>query len=356
MFTPVRLGAIEIPNRVVMAPMTRSRANPNAEPGPLHALYYQQRASAGLIITEGTAPSADGLGYARTPAIYTEGQIAGWKLVTGAVHKAGGRIVLQLMHVGRIAHPLNQPAGARIVAPSAVTAKSQMWTDSQGMQPVPSPAELTDVEIRAVISDFANAAGNARLAGFDGVELHGANGYLVNQFLSTNTNQRTGPYGGSVENRARFAIETIDAMSAAWESGRIGIRVSPGGSFNDMQDDDASEMYPYLARQLSSRALAYLHVVRPAPFHPSTQAFDVVAVLRDAYRGALIVNGGLDLAEAKSLLNQNLGDAFSFGRPFIANPDLPEVLRKGVPLAQADHTTFYTPGDKGYTDYPRVAG
>lgn len=354
MWSKIRMGSIEMANRIVMAPLTRSRANDRAEVGELQATYYAQRASAGLIVAEGTSPSPDGLGYARTPAIYSEEQVAGWRQVTDAVHKAGGRIVLQLMHVGRIAHPLNQPPGARVVAPSAVAANLQMWTDREGMKPMVTPSQLTDDEIQKVIREYAQAAVNARAAGFDGVELHGANGYLVHQFLSTNTNRRSGPYGGSVENRSRFAIEAVESMAAAWESGRIGIRLSPGGGFNDIYDEESRQLYPYLVRELSRRDLAYVHVIRPQGFVPESQAFDVVKVLRENYQGNLMVNGGLDLQQAQQLLDQGLADAFSFGRMFIANPNLPEVMQKGLRFAEPDGATFYTPGPKGYTDYPPV--
>jgi N-ethylmaleimide reductase len=352
MFNCVRAGEIEFNNRIVMAPMTRSRALGGAVPGPLHVTHYAQRASAGLLITEGTATSPSGLGYSRTPGIYSEEQVEGWRKVTDAVHGAGGRIVIQLMHVGRIAHALNQPAGARIVATSAVAAQGAMWTDAQGMQPLPVPEELTLDEIRGVIEEFAQAARNAREAGFDGVELHSANGYLPNQFLSPNSNLRTDEYGGSLERRGRFVLEVVDAMSAAWSSGRVGVRISPGGAFNDMHDPEPLYTYTWLTKQLSDRHLAYLHVIRQEQFSPAEAAFDVWRVLKPFFQGAFIANGGLDAAAARELLEKGGADLVSFGREFIANPDLVERFKNGWPLAANDPATFYTPGEKGYNDYP----
>jgi N-ethylmaleimide reductase len=349
LFTPTRIGAVDIANRIAMAPMTRSRAI-GAVPGPLHVEYYAQRASAGVIVTEGVATSPTGLGYARTPGIFSEEQIAGWRSVTAAVHAAGGRIFLQMMHVGRIAHPLNQPAGARIVAPSPVAAAGQMWTDTAGQQPFPVPEELTLEGIRDVIAEFAAAAVNTRNAGFDGIELHAANGYLPNQFLSPNTNGRTDAYGGSVEKRARFVLEVYDALAAAWSNDRVGVRVSPGGTFNDILDPDPFTTYTYVARALSARKAAFLHVIRP-----EKSDFDVFRVLREQFSGSFLVNGGIDLAEGNALLASGIADVVAFGRPFISNPDLPARLRNGWPLAEPDFATLYTPGPQGFADYPAYA-
>jgi N-ethylmaleimide reductase len=347
LFERTKIGAIDLANRIAMAPMTRSRAVDAGVPGPLHAEYYAQRASAGVLFTEGVAPSPDGLGYARTPGIFSEPQIEGWQRVTRAVHSAGGRIILQMMHVGRIAHPLNQFPGARIVAPSAVSAAGYMWTDAAGQQPFPIPRELTATEIRDILREFYVATGNARRAGFDGVELHAANGYLPNQFLSPNSNQRTDAYGGSVEKRARFLLEVYDAMAAAWSNEHVGVRVSPGGTFNDILDSDPYATYTHVARKLSDRKAAFLHVIRPAQ-----SDFDVFAVLREHLDGALIVNGGIGAAEAEGLLRSGVADAVAIGRPFISNPDYVERVRNNWPLAEADASTFYTAGPKGYTDYP----
>jgi N-ethylmaleimide reductase len=347
MFTHWKAGEIEIPNRVVMAPMTRSRADEHAAPTGLTALYYAQRAQAGLLITEGTAPSANGLGYARTPAIYTPRQVEGWRHVTEAVHSAGGRIVIQLMHVGRIAHGLNQPAGARIVAPSAVAAAGTMWTDQSGMQPFPAPQELTVAEIAEVVREFAQATKNAREAGFDGVELHAANGYLPNQFLAPNTNLRSDAYGGSIEKRGRFVLEVYDAMAAAWSADRVGIRVSPGGTFNDINDPDPKATHTWLAAELAKRKAAFLHIARLGALD-----FDVFGALRAVFPGTIIANGGLDFAGGQKLIEAGTADLVSYARLFIANPDLPARFKNEWPLAEADGSTFYTPGEKGYTDYP----
>lgn len=352
MFTSTRAGELQVKNRIVMAPMTRSRALDGAVPGPLHVTHYVQRASAGLLITEGTATSPSGLGYSRTPGLYSEAQVEGWRKVTDAVHAAGGLIVVQLMHVGRIAHALNQPEGARIVAPSAVAAKGAMWTDTQGMQQLPVPEALTVEEIRAVIAEFGQAARNARAAGFDGVELHSANGYLPNQFLSPNSNLRTDEYGGSVERRGRFVLEVFEAMSAAWSNGRVGVRISPGGAFNDMHDPEPLATYGWLTKQLSERGAAYLHVIRQEQFSPAEAAFDVWSELRPLFHGAFMANGGLDAATAQELLAKGGADLVSFGRAYIANPDLTARFRSDWPLAAGDPGTFYTPGEKGYNDYP----
>jgi N-ethylmaleimide reductase len=346
LFTPGKLGGIEIANRIAMAPMTRSRAVAEALPSPLHVQYYAQRASAGVIITEGVATSATGLGYARTPGIYSDEQVERWRRVTDAVHAEGGRIVVQLMHVGRIAHPANQPAGARIVAPSAIGAAGSMWTDTAGMQPFPIPEELTTGEIRDLIREFYVATENARSAGFDGVELHSANGYLLNQFLSPNTNQRTDAYGGSVEKRARFLLEVYDAAAAAWSSDRIGVRISPAGTFNDILDADPFSTYTYVAQELSNRNAGFLHVIRPVQ-----AGFDVFTVLRERFTGTIVLNGGVEGEEASALLRSGAADVVSFGRPFISNPDLPQRLLNNWPLTEPDSATFYTAGSQGYTDY-----
>ncbi len=347
LFTPTAAGAIHLPNRIVMAPMTRSRAVQNAAPNALVEEYYAQRASAGLILTEGVATSGNGLGYARTPSIHTPEQIEAWSHVVNAVHAKGGRIAVQLMHVGRIAHAANKAAEARTVAPSAIAAKGAMWTDSQGMQPMPVPEELTTAEVRAIVDEFAQAARNAKEAGFDGIELHSANGYLPNQFLSPNTNQRTDEYGGSPENRIRFVLEVIDAMTAAWEPGRIGIRLSPAGTFNDIADPDANVTYPLLATELAKRNLAWVHIVKP-----NTPNFTEWAAIRANFPGTLIVNLGLTKESGEKLIDSKEADLVSYGALYIANPDLPERFQANAPLAAPDPATFYTPGPEGYTTYP----
>lgn len=349
LFSAAPLGSLHLANRILMAPMTRSRAVQDNAANALHEEYYAQRASAGLIVTEGVAPSANGLGYARTPAIATPAQVQAWSRVTAAVHAKGGQIAIQLMHVGRIAHPANQPAGARIVAPSAVAAQTSMWTDTQGMQPLPVPAALTSEEIQGVIAEFVQATRNAREAGFDAIEIHGANGYLVNQFLAPNTNQRTDGYGGSPDRRIRFAVELWEAMAAAWEPGRIGIRVSPGGAFNDIADPEAASTYPLLADALSSRQAAFLHVVKADSPH-----FTQWEALRDAFPGRFILNNGLTLASGSAAIASGAADFVAYGRPFISNPDLVERFQQNLPLAPADPATFYTPGPEGFIDYPRA--
>jgi len=350
LFTPAAAGALELPNRVVMAPMTRSRAIENAAPNALHAEYYAQRASAGLIITEGVAPSADGLGYSRTPSIHTPEQVAAWHTVTGAVHAKGGRIAIQIMHVGRIAHPDNQPAGARILAPSPIAAKGTMWTDAKGLLPLPEPEELTAAEIRQTIEDYAQAVRNAREAGFDGVELHAANGYLPNQFLSPNSNQRTDEYGGSPEKRIRFVLEVFEAMAAAWDASRIGVRISPAGTFNDIADTDAAVTYPLLAAELAKRNAAWLHIVKPEA--PSFTAWQTI---RANFPGTVILNSGLTRQSAEQLIEFKEADLVSFGSIYISNPDLVERFRNDWELATPDSSTFFTPGAKGYSDYPAYA-
>jgi len=351
LFTPFNAGALALPNRIVMAPMTRSRAVENNAPNELHAEYYSQRASAGLIITEGIAPSANGLGYSRTPSLHTPEQIAAWRTVTDAVHAAGGRIAAQLMHVGRIANAANQPAGAEILAPSAVAAKGAMWTDASGMQPLPVPAEMTPDQVRAAVAEFAQGVRNAREAGFDAVELHAANGYLLNQFLSPNSNTRTDEYGGSPERRIRFVLDTVDAAIAGWEPGRIGIRLSPAGTFNDIDDPDASVTYPLLVAELAKRNLAWVHLVQP-----DSPKFTLWSDLRRAFPGPLILNLGLTKETGAARIDNGEADLVSYGVPFIANPDLPERFQAGAPLAQPDPSTFYTPGPRGYTDYPKWSG
>lgn len=349
LFTPTAAGAIHLPNRIVMAPMTRSRAVQNNAPNALVEEYYAQRATAGLILTEGVATSDNGLGYARTPSIHTPEQSEAWSHVVNAVHAKGGRIAVQLMHVGRIAHPANKAAEARTVAPSAIAAKGAMWTDAQGMQPMPVPEALTTAEVRAVVDEFAQAARNAKAAGFDGIELHSANGYLPSQFLSPNTNQRTDEYGGSPENRIRFVLEVIDAMTAAWEPGRIGIRLSPAGTFNDITDPDANITYPLLATELAKRNLAWVHIVKP-----NTPNFTEWAAIRANFPGTLIVNLGLTKESGEKLIDSKEADLVSYGALYISNPDLPERFQSNAPLAAPDPATFYTPGPEGYTTYPAL--
>ena len=346
--SPTRLGHLELPNRVVMAPMTRSRAI-GGVPNALMRDYYTQRASAGLIITEGIAPTPDGLGYPRIPGLFSEEQVAGWRTVTDAVHAAGGRIVAQLMHVGRIAHALNLPSGARVLAPSAVRAEGTMYTDQQALQPFPTPTAMSTAEVEATRDGIVQAARNAIAAGFDGIELHGANGYLLEQFLSPHTNRRDDGHGGSVDKRARFVIEVGQAAAEAIGADRVGIRLSPFNTFNDMVVfDEVEAQYAAVAKGL--RGLLYIHTLRnPNPGFPAA-----AAAMRAGFGGPLILNGGFDRAQAEATLEAGGADLVAFGRPFIANPDLVARLASGADLATPDPGTFYTPGPEGYVDYPAL--
>ena len=355
LFSPTTLGPITLQNRLVMAPMTRSRAIKNL-PNELMAQYYAQRASAGLIVTEGTSTSPNGLGYARIPGVFSAEQIAGWKRVTAAVHPRGGKIFLQLMHTGRIAQPLNLPAGARVLGPSAIAAAGEMYTDAKAMQPLPTPEEMTAADITAAIEEFAQAAKNAVAAGFDGIELHAANGYLLEQFIRPSSNQRTDQYGGSIENRARFVLEVADAAIAAIGKDRVGIRLSPFGVFNDMPvyPEMASD-YTYLAGQLNARGLVYLHLVDQTAMGAPAVPDSIKTRLRAVFKRTLILSGGYDAAGAERDLAAGKGDLIAVGRPFLANPDLTDRWAAGAKLNTPDFATFYTPGPKGYTDYPALA-
>ena len=354
LFSETTLGTLTLQNRLVMAPMTRNRATNNI-PNDLMAQYYGQRASAGLIITEGTSPSPNGLGYPRIPGMFSAAQVAGWKRVTDAVHARGAKIFIQLMHCGRIGHILNLPAGARILAPSAVVAIGEMYTDAEGLKPHPVPLAMSDADIRAAIEEFAQAAKNALAAGFDGIELHSANGYLLEQFLRPNSNQRTDRYGGSIENRARFVLEVADAVTGAIGKDKVGIRLSPFGVFNDMPLYDAMEAdYTYLAQQLNARGLVYIHLVDHSSMGAPPVPASMKATFRSVFKGALILSGGYDAARAESDLAAGRGDLIAVGKPFLANPDLVARWKIGAALNAPDMNTFYTPGPKGYIDYPEM--
>jgi len=355
LFSPASLGPLKLQNRLVMAPLTRSRAIGNV-PNALMAQYYAQRASAGLIITEGTSPSPNGLGYARIPGIFSTAQVDGWRRVTEAVHAGGAKMFLQMMHCGRITHPLNLPAGARTVAPSAVAAAGEMWTDAEGMKPHPVPAAMTEADLKAAIAEFAQGAKNAVAAGFDGVELHSANGYLLEQFLRPNSNIRTDRYGGAIENRARFVLEVVEAVAAAIGKDRTGIRLSPFGVFNDMPVYPAMEAdYAYLAGELDKRAIAYIHLVDHSPMGAPPVPAAIKATFRATFKRTLILSGGYDAARAEADLAAGKCDLVAFGRPILANPDLVARYKSGAALNAPDMSTFYTPGPKGYTDYPALA-
>jgi len=346
LFDPLRVGTIELDNRMIMAPLTRSRANDHGVQASYTVQYYSQRASAGLIITEATNVSPMAKGYVRTPGIYTKEQIESWRNVTEAVHARGGKIFMQLFHTGRIALPDFLPDKTQPVAPSAVRANGKNYTD-EGMKEFVTPRELTSAEIAQTVADFGKAAANAITAGFDGVELHSASGYLVQQFLTTNVNLRTDEYGGSIENRTRFLFEVLDAMASAVGSQRLGVKFSPQIAFNDIEENDADEVYPYILKHLNARQLAYVHVadVADAGWH---------AKLRHHHNGLYFANGGFTRASGEELLAQGGADAIVFGTKFLANPDLPERFRRGAPLNEPDRATFYTPGERGYTDYPTL--
>ena len=352
LFGPCKLGGLELRNRLVMAPMTRNRATAEHVPTELMATYYAQRASAGLLITEGTAPSPNGAGYARIPGIYLEEHVRAWRRVTEAVHRQGGRILVQLMHTGRVSHPLNMPPGARILAPSAVGLAGTMWTDAQGAQPYPIPAAMTEADIRQAIGEYGDAAARALEAGFDGVELHGANGYLLDQFLNAAANRRTDAWGGSVANRIRFAVEVAARVASRIGAARAGMRLSPYGVFNEMTPDPAMDsLYEQLADALNAIGLAHLHIVDHSAMGAPPVKPEIKQALRARFKGTLILSGGYDRARAEADLAAGKGDLFAFGRLFIANPDLPHRLQAGLALATPDAGTFYTPGEKGYTDY-----
>lgn len=342
LFSPVSLGDYTLRNRVVMAPMTRSRADAQGVPSPLAIEYYASRADAGLLITEGTGSSPMAMGYARSPGIYNDAQIAAWRKITDAVHARGGRIFLQIMHVGRIAHAANRTIPDAPVAPSAIRAEGQMWCDSLGMQPYDMPQALELGEIPGVIEEYAAATRNALSAGFDGVELHAASGYLPNQFLSPDANKRTDAYGGSIENRIRFVVETLQAMTGA--AGNVGMKISPGMKFNDINDADPMPTYLALAKAIAPMGLAYLHVMRTG--------IGAETALRKAFPGTLLVGGGFKKEEANKVLAEGGADAIVFGSTYLANPDLVTRFEKDAALNAADQATFYTPGAKGYTDYP----
>lgn len=353
LFDPVQLGALSLRNRIVMSAMTRSRAGPGDTPNALHAIYYRQRAGAGLIVTEGIQPNPEGKGYCRTPGLYSEDQVAGWGRVADAVHEEGGLVVAQLMHCGRVASRINKDDGSEVVAPSAIRGEAKIFTDVSGLVDLETPRALAADEVVATIEDYRTAALNARRAGLDGVELHCSSGYLPMQFLSSNTNHRTDRYGGGVENRIRFVMETLTALGEAIGMDRVGLRVCPGFDYNDIHDEDPAETYGLLMDRASGLGLAYLHLVRRA--FPKV---DNYALTQAHWRGNLVLNNELTPASAEAAIRSGAAQAVSFGRPFIANPDLVERIRVLAPLASYDAQRLYTPGPAGYIDYPalRVGG
>lgn len=356
LFSPARFGAIELANRVVMSSLTRNRAGSGNVPTPLVAEYYRQRASAGLILTEASPICAEGHGYPRTPGIHTDAQMAGWNLVTDTVHQAGGKIALQLWHVGRISHPDLQPDNGLPVAPSAIRPAGQVFTGS-GMKDYVTPRALETAEVQALAKTYARAARHAMDVGFDGVEVHGGNGYLIDQFLRSGSNQRTDAYGGAKENRARLLLEVMDAVCAEIGNDRTGVRLSPVTAFNDMSDDAPQETFDYAVTQLNSRQLAFLDILQGTGGAPREQwlPFDYER-LRALYTGNLIRNNGYDFASAQAELARGGADAIAFGRLLLANPDLVERFRRGAELNQPDYERLYTGEERGYTDYPTLGG
>jgi len=351
LFSEYRLGDVVLKNRIVMSPMTRCRAIDNL-PNDLMRTYYEQRAGAGLIISEGIAPSPNGLGYARIPGIFSEAQVAAWKPITEAVHAKGGSIFAQLMHTGRMSHPLNMPAGARVIAPSAIAADQQMYTDTDGMQPTPVPEAMTKDDIRTSIDEYVQAARNAIEAGFDGVELHAANGYLLEQFIRPTSNQRDDEYGGGIENRARFVLEVVEAVIDAIGAHKVGIRLSPYGVAGDLPLYDEMEAdYDYLAIELDARDVIYVHLVDHSAMGAPEVPASIKEIFRDEFCGTLMLAGGYDVQRAEKEIPAK-ADLVAVGRDFISNPDLLARWEKNIPLSKYDDSTFYTPDEKGYIDYP----
>ncbi|MCP5227065.1 alkene reductase [Accumulibacter sp.] len=351
LFNPLQLGAVSTPNRIFMAPLTRCRAAAEHVPTALMAEYYAQRASAGLIVAEATMAMPGNSAFWREPGIHSAAQVAGWRLTTDAVHAAGGRIFLQIWHGGRACHPLLN-GGAQPVAPSAIPITGDTVQTPEGKKPYVTPRELRDDEIPGIVAGFRAAAENARAAGFDGVEVHGANGYLLDEFLRDGANQRSGPYGGSLENRARLMLEVVEAVSGVWGSDRVGLRISPLNSYNSMLDSDPIALATWLAGRLNDFDLAYLHLMR-ADFL-GQQSGDVVSPVRRHYKGVLIGNMGYTPDEAEQAVATGKLDAVAFGTGFLANPDLPARIRLAAPLNQPRPATFYSPGPEGYTDYPAL--
>jgi N-ethylmaleimide reductase len=353
LYDPITLGNLQLDNRVFMAPLTRNRARPDGVPGTLAATYYSQRASAGLIVSEATQISPMAKGYVNTPGIHSVEQISGWSEVVRAVHEAGGRIFLQLWHVGRISHSSLLPGNASPLAPSPVRARSQTVIES-GFVNVSQPRAMTLADIRQTIEDYRSAAVNAKAAGFDGVEIHAANGYLIDQFLQTKSNIRTDEYGGGAANRVRFLREVVNAVLEVWESTRVGVRISPGGTFNDMSDDNPEQTFSHVVEVLNGMRLGYLHVVEASPGEAPANArlTELFKNLRASWNGTYIVNGGYDAARGELAIASNRADAVTYGRLFLANPDLPKRLRHGAPLNAADPQSFYGGTELGYIDYP----
>lgn len=338
-----------------MAPMTRNRATADHIPNKLMAEYYGQRSGAGLIITEGTSPSANGVGYPRIPGIYNKAQTEAWKQITETVHTYKAKIFVQLMHTGRVSHPDNMPVGTKVLAPSSIGMTGEIYSDKNGLQPYPTPQAMTLTDIKQTQEEFVQAAKNAIEAGFDGVELHAANGYLLDQFINPCTNQRADEYGKSLENRSRFVIETAQKVAAAIGACKTGIRVSPYGAFNDMVAFDGLEdAYEYLAKELKKLQLAYIHIVDQSDMGAPEVPTSVKDKIKIAFGGTIIASGGFDAQSANKALVSGMSDLIAFGRPFVSNPDLVYRMKNNIALQTADFNTLYTPGEKGYTDYPYI--
>ena len=355
LFDPLVTPSLKLANRIVMCPLTRSRAEEANTPNALMEEYYGQRATAGLIITEGTSPSANGLGYPRIPGLFNDAHVQGWKLTTDAVHTKGGKIFIQFMHCGRVAAAANLPAGAEVLGPTDVVCPGEMYTDSLGMQPHSKPRAMTEQDIATAVEEFAEAARLAMKAGFDGVELHAANGYLIEQFLNANVNTRTDGYGGSAAARNRFALEVVRATVAAIGAAHVGIRLSPYGVFNATGPFDGLDaQYVALARELSALGLVYMHVLDHSAMGAPAVPSEIKAKLRTEFKGTFILAGGFDRVTAEVALKAKDADLIAFGRPYVSNPDLVARMKANVPLTKPDDKTFYTPGAKGYTDYPTL--
>ncbi len=360
LFDSLKIGDLTLPNRLVMAPLTRMRSKqPGDVPQEINAKYYAQRAGAGLIISEATQISQQGKGYPATPGIYSDEQVEGWKAVTKAVHDQGGRIFLQLWHVGRISHPSHQPNGASPVAPSAIAAKnSGTYTAEFKPTSILTPRALETEEIAGIVSDFKKAAQNAKEAGFDGVEVHGANGYLLDQFLQDGSNKRTDQYGGSIENRARLLLEVMDAAISVWGASKVGVRLSPYGTFNDVSDSDPEKLFSYVLEKLDERKIAFLDLIEPRSSGAGggdsevENAPNTANIFREKFKGVLISAGGYNPELAKEAVESGKTDAVAFGRYFISNPDLPRRIKEGKELNKYNRATFYGGAEAGYTDYP----
>jgi N-ethylmaleimide reductase len=357
LFSPFQLGSLSLPHRIVMAPLTRCRAGAGNVPRAMNATYYAQRVSAALIISEATQISPQGVGYPHTPGIHSSEQVEGWKLVTNAVHERGGRIFLQLWHVGRVSHPSLQPNGELPVAPSAI-APEGMAATYEGEKPFVTPRALETDEIPGIVEDYRLAAQNAKIAGFDGVEIHSANGYLLDEFLHDGSNKRTDKYGGSIENRARFLMEVTQAVTSVWDANRVGIRLSPSSTFMNMHDSNPEALFSYVANALNEFSLAYLHIVEPRIKGDTTVKDDApeigVKFFRPIFKGSLITAGGYTYETGSAVLAAGDADLVAYGRLFIANPDLPKRLELKAPLNKYERSTFYTQGEKGYIDYPTL--